>query len=312
MAPGYWQIRLSDTAKEKSAFTTSEGLFEFEVLPFGLSTSPAEFQRLMDMVLGEIGVKDSEVFVYIDDILIATKTVERHYEVLCLVLTALRKANLKLKPQKCEFFKKEVSFLGHKINEEGVTTDPDKVCKIQQYPAPRNVSDLRTFLGMASYYRKFILGFSKIAKPLYNLTSPKMEWKWTAVESNAFESLKEVMTKAPVLAQPDVAAAANESRPFIIYTDASGDGLGAVLCQEGEDKLLHPLYFASKSLTKAERNYHVTDLEALAVIFALKKFHFFIYGLKTVVRTDHEALTCLFKQTNVSARVLRWALEVQK
>ncbi|RCN23974.1 hypothetical protein ANCCAN_30337, partial [Ancylostoma caninum] len=165
---------------------------------------------------------------------------------------------------------------------------------------------------MASYYRKFILGFSKVARSLYDLTSPKTVWRWTFVENAAFENLKEVMTKAPILAQPDIAAAANESRPFIIYTDASGDGLGAVLCQEGEDKMLHPVYFASKSLTKAEKNYHVTDLEALAVIFALKKFHFFIYGLKTVVRTDHKALTSLFKQTNVSARVLRWALEVQK
>ncbi|EYC35032.1 hypothetical protein Y032_1180g3735 [Ancylostoma ceylanicum] len=312
MASGYWQIKLSEAAKEKSAFTTSEGLFQFEVLPFGLSTSPAKFQRLMDMVLGELQIKDSEVFVYIDDILIATETAERHNEILEMVFRAFRKANLKLKPQKCEFFKRKVHFLGHIIDDSGVSTDPDKISKIKEYPAPSNVNELRTFLGMAAYYRKFILGFSRIARPLYSLTSPKAKWRWSDTETSAFEKLKEVMTQAPVLAQPDVTAARDHSRPFIIYTDASGDGVGAVLCQEGTDKMLHPLYFASKSLTKAEKNYHITDLEALAVVFALKKFHFFIYGLKTIVRTDHKPLTCLFKQTNVSARVLRWALEVQR
>ncbi|KAL6735245.1 hypothetical protein Aduo_005704 [Ancylostoma duodenale] len=165
---------------------------------------------------------------------------------------------------------------------------------------------------MASYYRKFIMGFSKIAKSLYNLTSPKTPWKWSKDEVNAFEKLKQAMAQAPILAQANVEDARNGSKPFIIYTDASTGGLGEVLCQEGSDKMLHPLFFASKGLTKAERNYHITDLEALAVVFALKKFHFFIYGLPTVVRTDHQSLTSLFKRTNVSARVLRWALEVQK
>lgn len=201
LASGYWQIRLSEAAKEKSAFTTSEGLFQFEVLPFGLSTSPAQFQRLMDMVLGELGVKDSEVFVYIDDVLIATTTKERHMEVLRMVLQAFRHANLKFKPQKCAFFRDKVNFLGHVIDENGVRTDPDKVDKIRGYPVPQNMAELRAFLGLASYYRKFILGFSKIAKPLYDLTSPKTEWQWTAMQDKAFERLKQVMTEAPVLAR---------------------------------------------------------------------------------------------------------------
>ncbi|KAL6727416.1 hypothetical protein Aduo_009295 [Ancylostoma duodenale] len=177
MMSGYWQIRLSEEAKKKSAFTTSEGLFEFQVLPFGLTTSPAEFQRMMDMVLEGSGVKDKEVFVYIDDILIATESLDRHYAVVEIVLKALQKVNLKLKPQKCEFLKREVSFLGHIIDENGVRTDPDKVKKIVEYPTPGKVKELRTFLGMAAYYRKFILNFSRIAKPLYALTSPKNDWK---------------------------------------------------------------------------------------------------------------------------------------
>ncbi|XGW19137.1 hypothetical protein V3C99_003171, partial [Haemonchus contortus] len=310
LASGYWQIRLSEEAKQKSAFTTSEGLYQFTVLPFGLCTSPAVFQRMMDMVLKELRM-DDEVFVYIDDILVATETVERHYLVLEKVLGALRKANLRLKPQKCEFFQDKVAFLGHLIDKDGIKADPDKVKKIAQYPAPRKVAELRTFLGMASYYRKFIAGFSKLARSLYALTSPKTKWKWTNEETTSFEALKRAMISAPVLAQPNVAAAENGTRPFIIYTDASKEGVGAVLCQMGDDQLLHPIFFASKTPTKAEKNYHITDLEALAVVFALRKFHFFVYGLDVVIRTDHQPLTCLFKRTNISARVLRWALEIQ-
>ncbi|EYC40353.1 hypothetical protein Y032_0618g710 [Ancylostoma ceylanicum] len=311
LASGYWQIKLSENAKPKSAFTSSEGLYEFEVLPFGLCTSPAVFQRMMDMVLDELGVKDTEVFVYID-ILVATDTKEKHFQVLQMVLGAMRKANLRLKPQKCHFLNEKVEFLGHVIQANGVSTDPDKIRKMTDYPTPKNVGELRTFLGMASYYRKFILRFAKIAKCLYELTSTKAEWKWTEDHEQAFAELKKAMSTAPVLGQPNLEGASRGTHPFIIYTDASGSGLGAVLCQEGADKMLHPLYFASKSLSRAERNYHITDLEALGVVFALKKFHFFIYGLKTIVRTDHKSLTSLFKQSNVSAKVLRWALEVQK
>ncbi|XGW13215.1 hypothetical protein V3C99_013667, partial [Haemonchus contortus] len=311
LASGYWQIRLSEDAKRKSAFTTSEGLFQFTVLPFGLSTSPAVFQRMMDRVLKGLELED-EVFVYIDDILIATESVERHYVVLRKVFEALGKANLRLKPQKCTFFRESVSFLGHYIDKDGVKTDPEKVRKIVEYPLPTNAAELRTFLGMASYYRKFIAGFAKLTKNLYRLLSPKTTWSWTPELNQRVQELKIALTRAPVLAQPNVPAAENGSRPFIIYTDASGEGLGAVLCQEGEDRFLHPIMFASKGLSKAEKNYHITDLEALALVFALRKFHYFVYGLRTIVRTDHQPLTCLFKRTNVSARVLRWALEVQK
>ncbi|EYC17421.1 hypothetical protein Y032_0030g2037 [Ancylostoma ceylanicum] len=267
LCSGYWQISLSEDAKEKSAFTTSEGLFQFTVLPFGLCTSPAKFQSLMDRVLGSL--KDREVFVYIDDILIATETEQRHYEVMLEVLRSLQDANLKLKPQKCVFMEREIAFLGHRVDEQGVHVDPEKIEKVKQYPKPTNLAQLRTFLGLCGYYRKFILNFSKVARPLFELTSQKSPWKWTSEQDEAFERLKELMTTTPVLAQPDVDAARSGERPYIIYTDASQKGIGAVLCQEGKDHLLHPLYFASKSLSGAERNYHVTDTEALAVVFAL-------------------------------------------
>ncbi|EYB83695.1 hypothetical protein Y032_0331g2732 [Ancylostoma ceylanicum] len=186
----------------------------------------------------------------------------------------MRRANLKLKAQKCEFCKQEICFLGHVINQEGGATDPGKVAKIREYPRPQNVAQLRTFLGMASYYRKFIFKFARITECLYQLTSPKAQWRWTEREEKAFEEMKSRLTQAPILAQPDMEGAANEANPFVIFTDASTHGLGAVLCQQGKDGFLHPIYFASKKLSKAEKNYHITDLEALAVVFAVNKFHF--------------------------------------
>ncbi|KAL6723981.1 hypothetical protein Aduo_018921 [Ancylostoma duodenale] len=162
---------------------------------------------------------------------------------------------------------------------------------------------------MSGYYRKFVLRYAQTAKPLYELTSSKVKFDWTAEHEKAFTTLKQLLVQAPVLAQPDVERARDGSRPFYIYTDASKVGVGAVLAQEQDDGFLHPLYFASKPLSQAERNYHVTDQEGLAVVYALKKFHYFIYGVHTIVRTDHATLASLFKRTNVSTRVLRWALE---
>ncbi|XGW05285.1 hypothetical protein V3C99_016006 [Haemonchus contortus] len=310
LCSGYWQIPLSKTAKEKSAFTTPEGLFQFKVTPFGLSTSPAVFQRLMDNVLHDLLGK--EVFCYIDDIIICTETKARHLELLGKVCEKLKGAGLRLKAKKCVLLQNKVAFLGHLIDSEGVHMDPGKVAAVRDYPRPKNVKELRTFLGMASYYRKFCLGFSKQAGCLFNLTSAKAKWAWNQEHERAFEKVKSMICSAPVLAQPDIEAARRGDRPFVICTDASTTGLGAVLSQEGKDGHLHPIFFASKSLSKAERNYHITDLEALAVVFALRRFHMFIYGLPTTVITDHQPLTALFQRSNVSTRILRWSLEVQR
>ncbi|WKY07926.1 hypothetical protein Q1695_007431 [Nippostrongylus brasiliensis] len=310
LASGYWQVPLSEPAKEISAFTTTSGLFQFRVLPFGLTNAPSAFQRLMEKVLGDL--LGPEVAVYIDDVLVATETVEQHYLTLEKVLQAFRRANLRIKPQKCKVLETRVAFLGHVIDADGVRTDPDKIDKITNYPRPTNVAELRTFLGMAGYYRKFVLRYAQTAQPLHDLTSAKKRFEWTPEQEKAFTTLKGLLGTAPVLGQPDIAKARDGTRPFFVYTDASKIGVGAVLAQQQDDGLLHPIYFASKALTRAERNYHVTDQEGLAVIFALKKFHYFIYGIPTIVRTDHASLTSLFKRKNVSGRVLVWALELQR
>ncbi|EYC18252.1 hypothetical protein Y032_0028g1760 [Ancylostoma ceylanicum] len=310
LCSGYWQIPLEENTKHKSAFTTPEGLFQFKVTPFGLSTSPAVFQRLMDTVLS--GLLGQEVFCYIDDVMICTETKERHLKLLREVCERMRGAGLMLKAQKCVLLQESISFLGHVIDQDGLHMDKKKVEAVLNYPTPRNVKDLRSFLGMASFYRKFCLNFSKTAAPLFKLTSARVEWQWEAPQEEAFAKLKTMISSAPVLTQPNIEEARSGKRPFVIFTDASTAGIGAVLSQEGEDKQLHPIFFASKSLTKAERRYHITDLEALGVMFAVKRFHMFIYGIPTVLKTDHQPLTALFRRNNVSARVLRWSLELQR
>ncbi|EYC28494.1 hypothetical protein Y032_0007g3255 [Ancylostoma ceylanicum] len=310
LSSGYWQVKLAESAKEKSAFATTEGLYQFKVLPFGLASSPAEFQRLMMMVLGPL--LGDEVSCYLDDIIVATASRERHIEVLSEVLERLRQACLKLNPKKCIFFEPKVEFLGHVLDKDGLHADPKKVSAIQDYPLPQSRSEMRTFLGMCSYYRKFILRFSKIAAPLHEMTSEKNPFVWSEPRRKAFETLKAALISTPVLAQPDIEGARSGAKPFCIHTDASYSGVGAVLSQKGDDNLLHPIFFASKGLSKSERNYHITDLEALAVVTALNRFHMFVYGLPVEVYTDHQPLTALFKRTNVSSRVLRWALELQK
>uniref|UniRef100_A0A7I4YV80 RNA-directed DNA polymerase n=1 Tax=Haemonchus contortus TaxID=6289 RepID=A0A7I4YV80_HAECO len=253
-----------------------------------------------------------DVFCYLDDIMVATKTVEKHFQVLEQVFQVLSKARLKLNPKKCVLLEMKVEFLGHIINHDGLHMDPAKVQAIRKYPLPQSRAELRTFLGMCSYYRKFVLGFSKVAAPLHEMTSEKTMFQWNPARKSCFDQLKTIIVHAPVLAQPDIEEARSGKRPFKIHTDASIQGLGAVLSQEKEDGFLHPVFFASKGLSRCERNYHVTDLEALAVVFALRKFHMIVYGLPVKVYTDHQPLTALFKCTNVSARVLRWALELQR
>ncbi|CAD6195931.1 unnamed protein product [Caenorhabditis auriculariae] len=275
---GYWQIPLTEKAKEVTAFTTSEGLFQFTVLPFGLATSPPTFQRMMEIVLKDL-IRDGGVHCYIDDVLVASKTEEEHLELLEKVLDAFRRAGLSLKASKCKIMQQQVKFLGQIIDSNGVSTDPEKIAAVKDFPQPSKRDELRSFLGLCSFYRKFIFKFGTICKPLYELISEKVKFEWTTETLAAFDHIKQELIKAPVLAQPDIEGAINGSKPFIIYTDASRKGIGAVLCQKGIDEFLHPIFFSSKGLSAAEVRYGITELEALGVIHAVRKFHQFIYGI---------------------------------
>lgn len=295
LASGYWQVKMREEDKEKTAFGTSHGHYEFNVMPFGLTNAPATFQRLMNRVAGRI----KSVIVYIDDLLIFSESWKDHMDTLREIFKALREFGLKLKADKCRFGCEEIRFLGFIIDSEGCKTDPDKIQSIKSFPLPRTQTELRRFLGLANYYRKFIKDFASTAAPLYELTGKKSSWQWSREQQQAFEKLKEKLMKPPVLASPDI------SLPYKIYTDASGTGMGAVLSQEqnGNDRVIA---FASQHFTKREKKYSTIEKEAAAVLWACKKFHPYIVGARFQILSDHAPLKWLFAKQGASGRIGRW------
>ncbi|UYV84885.1 K02A2.6-like, partial [Cordylochernes scorpioides] len=246
---GYWQVEMHSDDKEKTAFTTGSGLWQFNVMPFGLCNAPATFERLMEAVLQ--GLATETCMVYLDDIIVLGKNFEEHLSNIEKVFKRLEAANLKLSPKKCKLFKKEVAYLGHIISAEGVQTDPKKTETVRMWPTPKDLTQLRSFLGLCTYYRRFIPGFSNIARPLHRLTESGRPFVWTPDCQRAMEKLKEMLVAAPILAYP------RPGDSFILDTDASNTGIGGVLSQiqEGSERVI--AYF-SKTLSKPERNYCVT------------------------------------------------------
>ncbi len=224
------------------------------------------------------------VIVYIDDILIYSKSKEKHKRHLHLVFQALRKAGLKIKLKKCEFGKKELRYLGFIIDKRERRPDPEKVTAIQKVKPPTNITGIRGFMGLTGFYRMFIPKFSTKAAPISKLLSPKELFKWGIEQAQAFKRLKKALITAPVLAHPDF------SKPFLLYTDASRIGIAAVLSQKEDDNKVHPMHYASKKLIPAEANYPITDLEGLVVVWAVKKFRSYLRLKLFTIITDHSAL----------------------
>ncbi|GFY07458.1 retrovirus-related Pol polyprotein from transposon 17.6 [Trichonephila clavipes] len=260
----YWQVELHPDDKEKTAFTTGQGLWQFKVMPFGLCNAPATFKRLMETVLG--GLSCEACLVYLDDIIIAGRSFEEHLKNIRRVLQKLKDANLKLSPSKCHLFRREVTYLGRIISAKGVRTDPDKISAVKGWNCPTDVHQLRCFLCLCTYYPKFVKNFSTIAKPLHKLTEAKHKFIWTGNCNNAFNKLKDALTSAPILAYPEI------GKQFILDTDASHESVGTVLSQEIDGQESVVAYF-SKCLFKSERNYCVTRKELLAIVKAVEHFH---------------------------------------
>ena len=294
---GYWQVEMSKEAQEKTAFSTPEGLFEFKVLPFGLCNAPATFQRLMDLVLS--GLQWSACLVYMDDIIVYGSTFSAHLHNLAAVFARLRQAGLKLQPQKCFLLQKEVNYLGHVVSEQGVSPDPLKTEKVAKWPTPKSVQEVQQFLGLAGYYRRFIKHFAAIARPLHRLTEKNHKFSWTKECQESFEKLRLLLTSSPTLAFP------NFSHPFILDTDASDFGLGGVLSQNihGEER---PIAYASRALSKPERNYCTTRKELLAMVSMIKHFRPYLLGRQFVLRTDHNCLIWLQKFREPEGQLARW------
>lgn len=315
---GYWQIRMAADAVEKTAFTSRHGHYEWLVLPMGLTNAPAEFMAMMEQTFqAEL---NKFILVFLDDILIYSKTLREHEEHLRAAMGRLRAKGLHAKLSKCSFFRQEVEFLGHYVGRAGVRMVEGKVEAVRAWPTPTKQKDVEQFIGLAGYYRRFIADFSKIASPLTELCGtlkkepkgkaargeawkkkpPQKEFKWGAEQQRAFELLKEAVSRAPCLAMPD------PKRDFIVHTDASGYATGAVLMQQFEEGL-RPIAFLSKKMKPAERNYPVYEQELLAILNALRAWRHYLGGRHFTVCTDHQSLQYVEVSAMATPRQVRWA-----
>ncbi|GJU76743.1 putative reverse transcriptase domain-containing protein [Tanacetum coccineum] len=290
---GYHQLRVREEDISKTAFRTRYGHYEFQVMPFGLTNAPAVFMDLMNRVCKPY--LDKFVIVFIDDILIYSKNKQEHEEHLKIILELLKKEELYAKFSKCEFWIPKVQFLGHVIDNKGIHVDPAKIESVKDWASPKTPTEIRQFLGLAGYYRRFIEGFSKIAKPMTKLTQKKVKFEWGDKQEAAFQLLKQKLCSAPILALPE------GSEDFIVYCDASIKGLGAVLMQR--EKVIS---YASRQLKIHEKNYTTHDLELGAVVFALKIWRHYLYGTKCTVFTDHKSLHHILNQKELNMRQHRW------
>ena len=302
-ASGFLQVPVKLADQAKTAFSTREGHFQYKRMPFGLKGAPATFQRLMNTVLS--GIQGIKCLVYMDDIVVFGENLKAHNDRLREVLERMRKYNLKLQPDKCEFLRKEVSYLGHVIGSTGVRPDEKRVEAVKSYPVPKTTRELKGFLGLAGYYRRFIPNFSKIAKPLTELLKKNTPYVWDDRTEKAFNTLKELLTTQPLLQYP------NFTKPFVLTTDASNDAIGAILSQGPIGKDL-PISYASRTLNNAERNYPTVEKELLAIVWGCKHFRQYLYGRKFTVVTDHRPLTWIFSVKDPSSRLLRWRLKLEE
>lgn len=290
---GYHQIRIKDKDIAKTAFRTRYGHYEFVVLPFGLTNAPATFMCLMNSVFHQY--LDKFVLIFIDDILIYSQNIKEHEEHLRLVLQTLREHQLYGKFSKCDFYKEKIQYLGHIITKEGIVVDPEKIKTIMEWPIPKGVADIRSFMGLAGYYWRFVEGFSRVAYPITSLQKKGKIFKWTADCQRSFEQLKNLLTTAPVL------SVADPEKEYVVCRDARKEGVGGALMQEGK-----VIAYESRKLKEHEQKYSAYDLELTAVVHALKMWRHYLVGRKFLLMTDHHSLTSYFSQPTLNARQARW------
>ena len=296
IASGYWQVAMDASTKEKAAFVTSGGLYEWNVMPFRLYNAPSTFARLMELVLKGLHWKICLIYL---DMIVMVPTFEEELERLKQVFERLAHAGLKLKPKKCFLFRKRVSYLGHVVTEEGITADPGKVEQIRTWPVPESSMEVKSFLGLASYYRRFIPAFSTVAQPLYKLTEAKTEFVWTGQCQQAVDSLRGLLTSARVLAY------LTREGKFVLDTDASDHGIDAVLSQL-QDGVERPIEFASRTLSKSERNYCVTHHELLAIVEFVKQHRHYLQGARFSIQTAHAPLRSVINAKDPEGQLARW------
>ena len=307
---GYHQVKMADRSKEKTAFTCHQGLFQYRRMPFGLTNAPATFQRLMTTLFA--GKEWNFVFIYLDDLLIVSKSITEHMEHLKRVLIRLGEANLKLKPEKCRFLQQRIEYLGHTLTADGVCPNDGKIRAMKEFPRPRTVKEVKSFLGLVNYYRRHLQNLATVARPLTALTRKGKfpnQVEWTSECEEAFTKVKEMLVTAPMLCHPDL------SKPFFLSTDACERGFGAVLEQEGEDQKRYPIAYASRQTNPAEQKYAPTEPEVAALVFAVTHFEVYLLGNKVTVYTDHQALVSAFVshlKSQTRGLLARWYLKLSR
>lgn len=303
LASGYHQIEISEQDRQKTAFSTQNGHYEFLRMPFGLKTAPATFQRTMDNVLR--GLQGLHCLVYLDDILIYSNGLVQHLQKLRSVFDRLRTTNLKVQLDKSEFLRKEVQYLGHTLTKDGLKPNDDKIKVVLDYPIPQTQTEIKRFLGFIGYYRRFIKDFSRITQPLTACLKKGKKVEITDKYTESFQKCKELLVNAPILQYPDM------TKPFVLTTDASEVAIGAVLSQGliGNDR---PVAYASRTLTDCERKYSAIERELLAIIWATKHFRPYLYGHKFDIVTDHKPLLWLYQLKEPGSKLTRWRLRLQE
>lgn len=303
LASGFHQIPIDPKDAHKTAFSSQHGHFQYSRMAFGLTNAPATFQRLMDNIL--TGLQGTELFVYLDDIVIYAKSLKEHKLKYNHLIERLREANLKLQPEKCIFLSREVTYLGHVLSDEGIKPDPKKLLAVKEFPTPQNVKNIRQFLGLSGYYRRFIDKFAVIAQPLTKLLKKDIEFNWQEPQQKAFDLLKQKLCEEPLLKFP------NFNEPFILTTDASGFAIGGILSQGdlGKDQ---PIAYVSKKLSTTEQKYSTYEKEAFAIVYCIHHFRPYLYGRKFTIVTDHRPLIWIKSARDPTSRLARWRLKIEE
>ena len=298
----FFQVKISENDSPKTTFITRSGAYKFLVMPQGLCNSTATFQRLMNIVMA--GLNFNLCLVYLDDVIIFAPTLEIHMNRLRNVFERFRSAKLKIRPDKCYLLQKEVAFLGYRINKDGFGTDKKKIEAVLNWPTPRNLKEVRSYIGLCSYYRKFVKDFAGIAEPLHALTRKGVKWNWTSDCQEAFEELKRRLTSTPIMALPQ------DGGIYVLDTDASKCHIGAVLSivTDGEERVLA---YGSRLYSRAETNYCVTRKELLAVVYFTKLYKQYLLGRHFKLRTDHAALRWLRKTPEPIGQQSRWLEQLE-
>lgn len=297
----FHQLLVDEGSRDYTAFTAGNFQYRWVRMPLGLASAPLTWQRAINTILCDhIG---KGVHVYLDDVIIHAKTREEHDKILWEIMKILEKHKLQLKISKCHFYAKKFEYLGHIISESGIKANPKKIQAIKEYPRPKNMKEIQSFLGLGSYFRRYVRNFSKISKPLSTLLKKEQPFIWTDIQQEAFDSLKTALAEQVILAFP------NFSEVFYVTTDASDIAIGAMLSQ-GELPNDRPIYFFSRTLNDTQKNYSTIQKELLAIVEAIKAFRVYLYGRFFILITNHKPLCYLFNMKDCGSRLFRQKIEL--